>query len=117
VLRIEETDVGYKGVTVMPPAIVAAGDPTSRTWEAANLEVGPGSLRTGIWIGEPGVINVPFYPVDEIFTVLSGRVAMTSPEGIRIEFGPGESGLVRKGWVGVWETMETTRKCFVIHNA
>ena len=53
------------------------------------------------------------YPVDEVFTVLSGRIHVTNEDGSIVSVAPGQSCLLRKGWTGLFHTVEQTRKCFV----
>lgn len=109
---IEETDDNFSGEAVPPPQIVEAGNPISRTWTAASFSAGQ-SISTGIWSAEPGILKVKSYPVDEVFTVLSGRIDVTNEDGSVISVGPGQSCLLRKGWTGLFHTVEQTRKCFV----
>ena len=111
-LLIEETEDNFSGETVPSPKVVEAGNPISRTWTAASITTGR-SVSTGIWASEPGILKVRNYPVDEVFTVLSGRIDVTNEDGSVISVGPGQSCLLRKGWTGLFHTVEPTRKCFV----
>ena len=49
------------------------------------------------------------YPVDEVFTVLSGKIDVTNEDGSVVNVGPGQSCLLRKGWTGLFHTVEQTR--------
>jgi uncharacterized cupin superfamily protein len=109
---IEETEDNFSGESVPPPQVVEAGNPTSKTWTAASFSAGR-SVSTGIWTSEPGILKVKDYPVDEVFTVLSGRIDVTNEDGSIVSVGPGQSCLLRKGWTGLFHTVEQTRKCFV----
>lgn len=109
---IDETTGKHAGITKMPEEIVSAGKPDSELWVSGEFPA-EGVVKTGIWVGEPGKINVPYYPTDEVFTVISGRIEMTNEDGTVVSVNPGESGLIRKGWKGVWHTVEQTRKCYV----
>ncbi len=111
-LLVEETEENFSGASVPPPKVVAAGDPRSKTWTAASFTSGR-SVSTGIWTCEPGVLKVKSYPVDEVFTVISGKIVVTNEDGSTVDVGPGQSCLLRKGWTGLFETAEHTRKCFV----
>ena len=71
------------------------------------------SISTGIWTAEHGILKVTSYPVDEVFTVLSGKIDVTNEDGSVVHVGPGQSCLLRKGWTGLFHTVEQTRKCFV----
>ena len=109
---IEETDENFLRESIPPAEMVAEGDPRSKTWVAKNFESG-GSVSTGIWTSEPGTLKVTSYPVDEVFTVLSGKIEATNEDGSVVHVGPGQSCLLRKGWSGLFRTVERTRKCFV----
>jgi uncharacterized cupin superfamily protein len=95
-LLIEETEENFSGEAVPPPKIAEAGNPTTKTWTA-----------------EPGILKIKGYPVDEVFTVLSDQIDVTNLDGSVVRVGPGQSCLLRKGWTGLFHTVEQTRKCFV----
>lgn len=111
-LLIEETQDNFSGESVPKSALVEAGVPRSKTWTAASFTAGR-SVSTGIWTSDPGILKVKSYPVDEVFTVLSGKIEITNEDGSVVHVGPGESCLLRKGWTGLFRTVEQTRKCFV----
>ena len=108
---VNQATATFQGAMEMPPEIVAEGNPTSETWVAREFEVS-GKASAGIWAGEPGKINMPAYPFDEMFTVLEGRIEMTNEDGSVVSLGPGESGFLPKGWTGVWHVVEPTKKYF-----
>ena len=111
-MLVEDTQENFFRESVPPAEIVEEGDPRSKTWVAANFSAG-GSVSTGIWSAEPGTLKVASYPVDEVFTVLSGKIEVTNEDGSVIHVGPGQSCLLRKGWTGLFRTVEQTKKCFV----
>jgi uncharacterized cupin superfamily protein len=111
-MLIEETEGNFSGESVPTPKVVEAGDPRSKTWTAASFTSGR-SVSTGIWTAEPGILKVKSYPVDEVFTVLSGKIEVTNQDGSVVHVRPGQSCLLRKGWTGLFHTVEHTRKCFV----
>ena len=57
------------------------------------------------------------YPVDEVFTILAGEIEVSNEDGSVVHVRLGESGLLRKEWTGLFRTVESTRKCFVIVEA
>ncbi len=65
------------------------------------------------WTGEPGEVGLPVWPYDEVCVLVEGRVAIRAADGSRREFGAGEAFVVPRGFSGVWETLEPTRKVFV----
>ena len=109
---IEATEENFVRESVPPAEAVADGDPRSKTWLAENFNSGS-SVSTGIWAAEPGTLKVKSYPVDEVFTVISGKIEVTNEDGSAFQVNPGQSCLLRKGWSGLFRTVEKTRKCFV----
>jgi uncharacterized cupin superfamily protein len=109
---IKETEENFLRESIPPVELVADGDPRSKTWIAESFDSG-GSVSTGIWTAEPGTLKVASYPVDEVFTVLSGKIEVTNEDGSVVHVEPGQSCLLRKGWSGLFRTVEQTRKCFV----
>jgi uncharacterized cupin superfamily protein len=88
---------------------VISGDPSFRTW---NLEERDG-LYAGIWESSPGKWAIA-YDEWEYCRILSGRSVITSEEGERVEVGPGDGFVIRPGFRGTWEVVETTRKEYVV---
>ncbi len=111
-ILVEKTEDNFAREFVPPAEQVAAGDPRSKTWVAASFSAG-GSVSTGIWSADPGILKVSSYPVDEVFTVMTGKIEVTNEDGSVIHVGPGQSCLLRKGWSGLFHTVEHTTKCFV----
>lgn len=112
-MLIKASDATYQGPQPIPETLFTAGKPTAEVWMSTSFAAS-GSIRTGIWIGEPGGISIPGYPQDEVFTVLSGRINLAEEGGATLSIGPGESCCIRRGWKGVWTNAERTRKCYVI---
>jgi uncharacterized cupin superfamily protein len=112
-MLLTQANLTYSGRREPPAAIVSSGQPDAEVW-SENLREASSDLRYGYWVGQIGAMAVSAYPSDEYFTVLEGRVALECRDGHRVEAGPGETVLVRKGWQGSWHTLEVTRKFFVI---
>ena len=91
------------------PEKVISGDPRFRTW---NLEERDG-LYAGIWESSPGKWAIA-YDEWEYCRILSGRSVITSEDGERVEVGPGDGFVIRPGFRGTWEVVETTRKEYVV---
>jgi len=92
------------------PDRVISGDPRFLTWD---FEAQPGDLYAGIWQSTPGKWRIE-YSEWEYFRVLSGISIVTSEDGESRRFGPGDSGILRPGFKGTWDVIETTRKEYVI---
>lgn len=107
---IEVSIDGAEPETARPaPENVLAGDPVFTTW---NLEERDG-LYCGIWQATPGKWKI-CYDEWEYCRIQSG-VSVLSEEGGRARtFRAGDSFVLRPGFVGTWEVIETTVKDYVI---
>lgn len=92
------------------PARVVAGDPVHRSWITDERE----GLVAGIWESTPGAWRVA-YDEWEYCRILAGHSVLTADSGEVTAVGPGDSFVIRPGFTGIWEVVETTRKDFVIH--
>ena len=91
------------------PGRVLAGDPVHTTW---NIE-DRGGLYAGLWQSTPGTWRIA-YEEWEYCRILSGVSVLTEdgqpPQTVRA----GDSFLLRSGFVGTWQVLETTVKDYVI---
>ncbi|MBC2884920.1 cupin domain-containing protein [Ochrobactrum sp. CM-21-5] len=93
------------------PERVLAGDPKFRTW---NLEEDAGgTLFAGIWESTPGKWRIE-YDEWEFCHIVSGRSVVCEETGACRTVGPGDGFVIRPGFKGTWEVLETTRKEYVI---
>ncbi len=111
-MLIEATDENFQGETTPHPKGVESGHPVIKTWTAASFTSGD-SVSTGIWACEPGCLKIKRYPVDEVFTVLTGKIEVTNEDGTVVLVEPGKSCLLRKGWSGLFNVLEPTQKVFI----
>ena len=100
---------GEPEVSRPDPAKVVAGDPEHRTW---NLEERDG-LFCGIWQSTPGAWRVS-YDEWEYCRILEGVSVIRGDDGSETTVRAGDSFVIRPGFAGVWEVVETTRKDYVI---
>lgn len=91
------------------PARLIAGDPEFTTW---NLEEADG-LFCGIWQATPGKWYVA-YDEWEYCHFLEGHSLLTDADGTEYHLRAGDSFIIRPGFSGTWEVIETTRKEYVI---
>jgi uncharacterized cupin superfamily protein len=91
------------------PEKVIAGDPVHTTW---NLEDRDG-LYCGIWQSTPGKWSVA-YEEWEYVHILEGVSILTDSEGNATKLQAGDSWVIRPGFRGTWECVETTVKDYVI---
>ena len=92
-----------------PGERILEGNPQFRTW---NLEETDG-LYCGIWESTPGKWNAK-YTEWEYCRILSGTLVITEPGTEPVTYGPGDSFIIRPGFEGTWEVVETVRKEYVI---
>jgi uncharacterized cupin superfamily protein len=91
------------------PDRIVSGNPRFRTW---NLEEKDG-LYAGIWESTPGAWRV-VYDEWEFCHILSGVSVLTEDGGAPRTLRAGDAFVLRPGFSGVWEVVETTRKEYVI---
>lgn len=87
-----------------------AGEPRFRTW---NLEEADGGIYAGIWESTPGKWRIA-YDEWEYFRIIEGYSIVTEDEGEAVHLRAGDSLVLRPGFKGTWEVIETTRKDYVI---
>ncbi|WP_275790421.1 cupin domain-containing protein [Pararhizobium gei] len=87
-----------------------SGNPQFRTW---NIEEASGGLYAGIWEATPGKWRIA-YDEWEYFHILSGRSVVSEDGGAETHLKAGDSMILRPGFKGSWEVIETTRKDYVI---
>jgi len=91
------------------PDRVIAGDPVFTTWLLEDRD----GLYCGLWESTPGTWRVS-YDEWEYCRILSGISILTEDGGPPVTLRAGDSFVLRPGFRGIWEVVETTRKDFVI---
>ncbi|WP_103334306.1 cupin domain-containing protein [Pseudotabrizicola formosa] len=91
------------------PAKLVSGDPVHTTW---SLEEGNG-LYCGLWHSTPGAWRVS-YAEWEYIHILSGHSILRAEDGSETHLRAGDSLIIRPGFAGIWEVVETTLKDYVI---
>lgn len=91
------------------PDKVISGDPVHTTW---NLEARDG-LYCGIWQSTPGKWLIS-YDEWEYCHILEGVSLIAEDDGSILRVQAGDSFVLRPGFKGSWEVLETTRKDYVI---
>lgn len=92
------------------PDRLISGDPRFTTW---NFEEADGGIYAGVWQATPGKWRV-VYDEWEYFHILEGHSILTEEGGEPVHLKAGDSMIVRPGFTGTWEVIETTRKDYVI---
>jgi uncharacterized cupin superfamily protein len=106
--------LGTQGVTPEisrpDPEKKLSGDPVFTTWNTEERD----GLYAGIWQSTPGSWRIA-YDEWEYCRILSGVSVLTDAQGIATTVRAGDSFLIRPGFTGTWEVIETTTKDYVIH--
>ena len=97
-------------VSAPPDERVLKGSPVFRTWDVEHTENG---IYAGIWQSTPGKWRIA-YDEWEYFHILEGHSVVTEDDGEAVHLRAGDSYILRPGFKGTWEVLETTRKDYVI---
>ena len=92
------------------PERLLTGDPKFRTW---NVEEAEGGVYAGVWEATPGKWRIE-YDEWEFCHILSGVSVIVEDTGKAWTLRAGDSFILRPGFKGSWEVLETTRKEYVI---
>ncbi|MBI2380685.1 MAG: cupin domain-containing protein [Gammaproteobacteria bacterium] len=107
-------DARTEGVIDFPkPERLVKGNPQRQTWNHYTDE--KERFWSGVWECEPGAWKV-FYDQneDEFCYIVQGRFRLHDSQGQYKEFKAGDAFVIPGGFEGVWETLETVRKLYVI---
>ena len=96
-------------VTRPEAAKVLAGDPVHSTW---SLEEADG-LYCGLWQSTPGRWRVSYAEWEYVY-IHEGHSVLTDAGGKATHLRAGDSWIIRPGFEGTWEVIETTLKDYVI---
>lgn len=88
---------------------VISGDPVHTTWSLEDRD----GLYCGIWQSTPGKWRI-FYDEWEYCHILDGVSVISEDGGEAVTVRNGDSFVLRPGFKGSWEVLETTRKEYVI---
>ena len=106
-LRIDTTGAAEHGA---PPADrIVSGEPAFTTWNVEDRD----GLYCGTWRATPGAWRIA-YDEWEYCRILEGVSIVTGEDGSVIEARAGDSFVIRPGFRGTWEVVETTVKEYVI---
>ena len=103
------TPSGTAEVERPAPDRVVKGDPVFTSWTLEDRD----GLYCGIRESTPGAWRVS-YDEWEYCRILSGLSILTEEGGAPVTLRAGDSFVLRPGFRGTWEVVETTRKDFVI---
>lgn len=92
-----------------PKERVVAGDPVFTTWSLEERE----GLWCGMWQSTPGKWRI-LYDEWEYCRILEGLSVVTEEGGAARIVRAGDSFVIRPGFRGTWEVLETTLKDYVV---
>jgi uncharacterized cupin superfamily protein len=107
-LKIDTSGAPEEGAPA--PDRVLSGEPRTRTW---NVEEADGGIYAGIWEATHGKWRIA-YDEWEFCHILSGVSVIAEDGGEAVTVAAGDSFVLRPGFKGTWEVLETTRKEYVI---
>ncbi|MBM4192402.1 MAG: cupin domain-containing protein [Gammaproteobacteria bacterium] len=90
---------------------IISGNPLQRVW--SHYSDSTARFSVGIWECEPGAWRI-HYTEDEYCRILAGRSLLTNDEGVVREVIAGDEFIIPRGFTGIWEVLECTRKVYVI---
>jgi uncharacterized protein len=96
------------------PERLIAGAPEFSTWAQDEATAGNGRVRSGIWQATPGETHSLKGETCEFCHILEGLVEITEKGKPPVRFSAGDSFVMKPGFVGVWKTIETVRKIYVV---
>jgi uncharacterized cupin superfamily protein len=89
---------------------IISGEPKFLTW---NLDEEKGGLYAGVWESTPGKWRIE-YDEWEFCHILSGVSEISEDGGETRTVSAGDSFVIKPGFKGTWEVLETTRKEYVV---
>jgi uncharacterized cupin superfamily protein len=112
---IEASLLASEPVEYLPAAEkIVSGHPLQRVW--SHYTDASQKFSVGVWECEPGAWRVR-YTEEEYCRIVTGRSLLTSADGVVREVVAGDEFVIPRGFEGVWEVVERTRKIYVIHEA
>lgn len=91
------------------PSLVIAGDPVHSHWPMEAR----GDLFCGIWQSTVGTWSVNYTEWEYVY-ILQGHSVLTDENGTATQLRAGDRFIIRPGFRGTWDVIETTLKDYVI---
>lgn len=86
-----------------------SGDPVHTTWSVEER----GNIYSGVWQSTPGKWRTSYDEWEYVY-IHSGHSVLTDAAGSVTHLRAGDSYIIRPGFSGTWEVLETTLKDYVI---
>lgn len=94
------------------PERLISGAPEFDTW--AMDEAKDGKIKSGVWQATPGVTHSIKGETFEFCHILEGVVEITETGKAPVTYRAGDSFVMKPGFIGIWKTIETVRKIYVV---
>ena len=95
------------------PENVLEGNPLPS--EQISYKSPDGKVTTGIWACEPGIFTGENYPVDEIITIIEGKLGLVDlDDGTEQIFEKGDVIVIAKGANTKWIVYEKIKKFYMV---
>ncbi|WP_068173217.1 cupin domain-containing protein [Neokomagataea thailandica] len=98
--------------SVAEPERLISGAPAFKTWALDTSR--DGNVRTGMWQATPGITHSIKGNAFEFCHILEGLVKIVENNGETYLFKAGDSFIMKPGFMGTWETIETVKKIYVL---
>ncbi|NSY41219.1 cupin domain-containing protein [Leisingera sp. ANG59] len=114
-LQTIETNPSFAPKEALPlPERLISGNPAFKTW--AQDASKDDKVLTGVWEATPGVTHSIKGTTFEFCHILSGVIEIEEKDGETKTYRAGDSFVMKPGFVGIWRTIETVRKIYVVVN-
>jgi len=101
----------------MPERLIE-GSPAFKTWASDVVPSGDekwGQIAIGVWEATPGTTISVKGETLEYCQILTGKVEITEDDGGAVyNFGAGDAFVMKPSFTGVWKTIETVRKIYLV---
>lgn len=102
--------------TKAAPDRLISGDPSYLTWalDACREDATNGPVRTGVWQATAGETISIKGTTFEFCHILEGHIEIEEDGHAPVTYRAGDSFIMKPGFKGIWRTIETVRKIYVI---
>ncbi|MFO0227152.1 MAG: cupin domain-containing protein [Gammaproteobacteria bacterium] len=112
--RLTAAPTGAPETYHVAPEKRVSGDPEQRLW--SQYTDASGKFFAGVWESDPGAWRIR-YTEEEHCRILEGKSRLIAVDGTVTEVVAGDEFVIPRGFEGVWEVVERTRKTYVIYEA
>ena len=96
----------------VPPERLIEGDVLCRNWDVDSAK--DGKVRAGVFESTPGTNRSIKGETWEFCLILSGVAEITEDGQAAVIFKAGDCFIMKPGYTGIWRTLETVRKVWIM---